>query len=101
MWAVHSSQPTRAVLKYPQGKSDSTDGLVTRYTGFYADLPISTGATTSRVLVNHELLRTVTFAMDEGQELTEHSSPRAVVVQILFVLVIVDTAGLTRERRAV
>ena len=53
------------------------------FTQTSADLPISKEATTSRVLVNNELLRHVMFAMDEGQVLTEHSSPRAVIVNIL------------------
>lgn len=53
------------------------------HTGIYANLPISAGATTSRVVVNNPLLRTVTFALDAEQELTEHSSPRAVIVQVL------------------
>lgn len=48
-----------------------------------SDLPISKEATTSRVLVNNELLRHVMFTMDKGQVLTEHSSPRAVIVNIL------------------
>lgn len=43
-------------------------------------LPISQKATTSRVLVNNDLLRVVAFAMDQGQELTDHATPRAVVV---------------------
>jgi quercetin dioxygenase-like cupin family protein len=46
-------------------------------------LPISEAATTSRVVVNNERLRVVAFAMDAGQELTDHSSPRAVVVQMV------------------
>lgn len=51
--------------------------------GVAAALPISPDATASRVLVNNDLLRVVTFAMDAGQELTDHSSPRAVIVQML------------------
>lgn len=51
--------------------------------GLLLDLPISPAATTSRVVVNNELLRVVHFAMDAGQELTEHASPRNVVVQLL------------------
>jgi quercetin dioxygenase-like cupin family protein len=46
-------------------------------------LPISPSTTTSRVVVNNPLLRVVAFAMDAGQELTDHSSPRAVVVQMV------------------
>ncbi|HQD23129.1 MAG TPA: cupin domain-containing protein [Arachnia sp.] len=47
------------------------------------DLPVTKEATTSRVLVNNPLLRVVDFAFDEDQLLTEHSSPRAVVVTLL------------------
>lgn len=47
------------------------------------DLPVTKEATTSRVLVNNPLLRVVDFAFDEGQLLTEHSSPRSVVVTLL------------------
>ena len=47
------------------------------------DLPGTQEATTSRGLVNNPLLRVVDFAFDEGQLLTEHSSPRAVVVTLL------------------
>ena len=53
------------------------------HTGVLADLPVTREATTSRVLVNNPLLRVVDFAFDEGQLLTEHSSPRAVVVTLL------------------
>ena len=46
-------------------------------------LPISEEATTSRVVVNNDILRTVIFAFDAGQVLTEHASPRAVIVTLL------------------
>ena len=46
-------------------------------------LPISKDATTSRTVINTDALRVVLFAMDAGQELTEHASSRAVVVQQL------------------
>lgn len=48
-----------------------------------ADLPVAKESITSRVLVNNPLLRVVTFAMDAGEMLTDHASPRAVVVQML------------------
>lgn len=51
--------------------------------GIVDDLPISTDATTSRVVVNNSLLRVVMFAMDAGQELTDHAAARAVVVQMV------------------
>ena len=53
------------------------------HTGVLADLPVTREATTSRVLVNNPLLRVVDFAFDEGQLLTEHTSPRAVTVTLL------------------
>lgn len=51
--------------------------------GLLAALPVQTEATTSRVVVNNPLLRVVYFAFDTGELLTDHSSPRAVVVQLL------------------
>ena len=50
------------------------------YTNTYTDLPISKEATTSRVLVNNDVLRHVMFTMDAGQVLTEHTSTRAVII---------------------
>lgn len=61
------------------------------------DLPISKEATTSRVLVNNELLRHVMFAMDKGQVLTDHSSPRAVIVNILQGRMRFTVAGVDHE----
>ncbi|HZK05716.1 MAG TPA: cupin domain-containing protein [Actinomycetaceae bacterium] len=52
-------------------------------TNLLADLPITKAATTSRVVVNNDVLRHVVFAFDTGQLLTEHTSPRAVIVSIL------------------
>lgn len=51
--------------------------------GLLEALPILEEATTSRVVVNNPLLRHVLFAMDAGQVLTEHSSGRAVIVNLL------------------
>ena len=51
--------------------------------GLNEALPISEEATTSRVVVNNDILRTVVFTFDAGQVLTEHSSPRAVIVTLL------------------
>ena len=53
------------------------------YTNTSTDLPISKEATTSRVLVNNDVLRHVMFTMDAGQVLTEHTSTRAVIINIL------------------
>ena len=46
-------------------------------------LPILQEATTSRVVLNNDLIRFVLFSFDAGQLLTEHASPKAVVVQLL------------------
>ena len=51
--------------------------------GLNESLPISEEATTSRVVVNNDVLRTVVFTFDAGQLLTEHASPKAVVVTLL------------------
>jgi quercetin dioxygenase-like cupin family protein len=48
-----------------------------------AALPVQPEATTSRVVINNPLLRVVCFAFDTGELLTDHSSPRAVVVHLL------------------
>ncbi|WP_167147437.1 cupin domain-containing protein [Actinomyces sp. ZJ308] len=65
----------------PSSSTPSTESL------FRLDLnnalPISEEATTSRVVVNNDILRTVVFTFDAGQALTEHASPRAVVVTLL------------------
>ncbi|MDF1489715.1 cupin domain-containing protein [Tessaracoccus caeni] len=61
------------------------------------DLPVTREATTSRVLVNNPLLRVVDFAFDEGQLLTEHSSPRAVVVTLLTGTMDFDLEGETHH----
>lgn len=52
-------------------------------TGLLEALPVSESSITSRVVVNNPLLRVVVFAFDTGEMLTEHTSPRAVVVQLL------------------
>ncbi|HNV10166.1 MAG TPA: cupin domain-containing protein [Propionibacteriaceae bacterium] len=51
--------------------------------GVLAALPVTAESTTSRVLLNNPLIRVVYFAFDTGELLTDHSSPRAVVVQVL------------------
>jgi len=62
----------------------STDiAASTAHLDLLADLPVTREATTSRVVVNNPLLRVVVFAFDAGELLTEHTSPRAVVVQLI------------------
>ena len=46
-------------------------------------LPVVEGSTTSRVLVTNDLMRVVQFTFDAGEMLTEHTSPRAVVVELV------------------
>ena len=52
-------------------------------TGLLDSLPVTPESTTSRVVVDNQALRVVVFAFDEGELLTEHASPRAVVVHLL------------------
>ena len=62
-------------------KSPVTESAVTR--GLHADLPITSEATTSRTVVSNDAARVVAFAMDAGQELTDHSAARPVVVHVV------------------
>lgn len=62
-------------------KSEMTLSQVVQ--GLHRDLPISAEATTSRTVVNNDAVRVVAFAMDAGQELTDHSAPRPVVVEVI------------------
>lgn len=67
------------------------------HTGLLEQLPIITEATTSRVVVNNSVLRQVLFSMDAGQVLTEHASPRAVIVQLLSGRMSFSVAGEPHE----
>ena len=53
------------------------------HTGLLDALPVTAESITSRVVVNNPLMRVVYFAFDTGEQLTDHSSPRAVIVQLL------------------
>jgi quercetin dioxygenase-like cupin family protein len=46
-------------------------------------VPVTAGATTSRVLVDNDAVRVVAFAFDAGEQLTEHTASLPVVVQVL------------------
>lgn len=46
-------------------------------------LPVVSESTTSRVLVTNDAMRIVQFTFDAGELLTEHTSPRAVAVQLV------------------
>jgi quercetin dioxygenase-like cupin family protein len=69
-------------------------------TELLAALPVTPSATTSRVVVNNPALRVVVFAFDAGEVLTDHSSPRAVVVQLLDGAVRLTVAGEEHALRA-
>lgn len=62
-------------------RTDLTNSLAV--TELLSALPVTASSTTSRVVVDNPALRVVVFAFDAGELLTEHSSPRAVVVQLL------------------
>lgn len=53
------------------------------HTDLASTLPVVAGSTTSRVVVTNDVLRLVQFTFDAGELLTEHTSPRAVVVQLV------------------
>ncbi|WP_311377078.1 cupin domain-containing protein [Actinobaculum massiliense] len=78
----------------PATTASSTSLVVT---DVFKELPIAKEATTSRVLVNNDVLRHVTFSMDAGQVLTEHASARAVIVNILRGKMRFVVAGQTYE----
>lgn len=63
------------------GTTDLTTSLA--LTHLMADVPVTASSTTSRVVVNNPAVRVVVFAFDTGELLTEHTSPRAVVVHLL------------------
>ena len=79
-------------------KSAITDTVVVPKV--YADLPIPTEATTSRTVVSNDAARVVSFALDTGQELTDHSAPRPAVVQMLEGELSFTTAGEHHELSA-
>ena len=68
--------------------------------GLNEALPVSEEATTSRVVVNNAVLRTVIFTFDAGQLLTEHASPKAVVVTLLEGEMDFTVSGRTERMRA-
>lgn len=66
----------------------------------HGELPISAEATTSRTVVSNDAVRVVAFAMDRGQELTDHSAPRPVVVQVVDGDLAFTVAGARHELTA-
>lgn len=53
------------------------------HAGLAQEMPVVDRSTTSRALVNNPLLRVVEFTFDTGELLTDHASPRAVVVVVV------------------
>ena len=56
-------------------------------------LPVAVESTTSRVLVTNDVLRIVQFTFDTGEMLAEHTSPRAVAVQLVSGQMLFTVAG--------
>ena len=57
--------------------------MTTVFTDLAAELAIPDDGTLSRTLYQDDQLRLVGFAFAEGQELTEHTSALAVVIQVV------------------
>ncbi len=51
--------------------------------GVHADLPVPHQATTSRALLHNDVVRVVVFVFDTGEQLSEHTAAKPVVVQLL------------------
>jgi quercetin dioxygenase-like cupin family protein len=51
--------------------------------GVHADLPFATDAVRNSVLINNDLVRTISFALDANQTLDEHASPKIVIVTVM------------------
>jgi quercetin dioxygenase-like cupin family protein len=58
-----------------------------------SELPVTPSATTSRVVVANDAVRVVVFAFDTDEELTEHTSSKAVVVQVVTGALRFEVAG--------
>jgi quercetin dioxygenase-like cupin family protein len=57
------------------------------------EIDIQTGATVSRVLVKDGPVRLVLFALDVGEELTEHTASLPVVLQTVSGAITVSASG--------
>ncbi|MEO8105984.1 MAG: cupin domain-containing protein [Actinomycetes bacterium] len=76
-------------------KTEVTESAVVA--ALHADLPISSEATTSRTVVSNDAARVVAFAMDAGQELTDHSAAKPAVVQVIEGRLAFTVAGQQQE----
>lgn len=67
------------------------------HSGLAVDLPLVKESITSRVLVRNRLLELNEFTMDKGQQLSEHTSTRAVVVGVVEGKLLFTLNGEERE----
>lgn len=63
------------------GQTTRTENVVR--TGIVAELPLVAESIVSRILVDNDLLQVTQFNFGAGQTLSEHTSSRAAVVQVL------------------
>lgn len=63
------------------GQTTRTENVVR--TGIVAELPLVAESIVSRILVDNDLLQVTQFTFGAGQTLSEHTSSRAAVVQVL------------------
>ncbi|MFC2641455.1 MAG: cupin domain-containing protein [Propionibacterium acidifaciens] len=63
------------------GQTTRTENVVR--TGIVAELPLVAESIVSRILVDNDLLQVTQFTFGAGQTLSEHTSSRAAVIQVL------------------
>lgn len=76
------------------------DGTTPAFVELLATCPIVAGATVSRALLNTPDGRVIVFAMDAGQEMSEHRAPFMATVHVLDGRLIFGVDGKEREMRA-
>ncbi len=59
------------------------DGTAAAEASFDSLIQVISGATVSKALIDSHGVRQILFAMDQDQELTEHSSPALAIVQVV------------------
>ena len=76
------------------------DGTTPEFVGLLETCPIVAGATVSRALLNTPDGRVIVFAMDAGQEMSEHRAPFMATVHVLDGCLNFGVDGHQREMRA-
>lgn len=76
------------------------DGTMAEFVDLLAACPVVAGATVSRALLNTPDGRVIVFAMDAGQEMSEHRAPFMASVQVLDGCLRFGVDGKDREMRA-